>query len=133
MSDLATRLRYAREQAGLSQSALARALCLRPQTIQAIEAGLVARPRALLDLARVLAVRSEWLLWGEGPMAPLGVAENPPDYGTAEPPLSLEAVAFARLWMGLPKAQRDALQSTVSALHQGQRARRQGRKRSAGR
>lgn len=117
MINLAARLRYAREEAGLSQSALARLLGLRPQTVQAIEAGLVGRPRALLDLARVLGVRSEWLLWGEGGMRPLQVAETPAAYRAEEPPLSREAVAFARLWMGLPKAQRDALQSALKALH----------------
>jgi len=121
METLALRLRYAREQAGLSQSALAREARLRPQTIQAIEAGLVARPRALLDLARILSVRSEWLLWGEGAMGSVAVAETPPAYRGRDTPLSAEAIALARAWMGLPRAQRDALREAINALNEKRR------------
>ncbi|MHB1528462.1 MAG: helix-turn-helix transcriptional regulator [Acidiferrobacteraceae bacterium] len=114
---LAERMRYARERADLSQSALARQVGLRPQTVQAIEAGAVRRPRALMELARILGVRSEWLLWDEGAMHEPAVQESPSDYhsgGVAH--LSEEAVTLARDWMALSRAERDALKEVIRAL-----------------
>ncbi|MHB1950024.1 MAG: helix-turn-helix transcriptional regulator [Acidiferrobacteraceae bacterium] len=114
---LAERLRYAREQAGLSQSELARRAGLRPQTVQAIEAGAVRRPRALMELARLLRVRSEWLVWEEGPMMEPAVSELPADYvADPEARLSTEAVSLARDWMTLPRQEREAIQEVVQTL-----------------
>lgn len=56
MSDLANRIRRARKESGLSQSELARRVGLKPQAIQAIEAGKVQKPRHLLEIAAVLGV-----------------------------------------------------------------------------
>ncbi len=114
MDTLAKRLRYAREQAGFSQSELARRVKLRPQAIQFIEAGQVRRPRTLVEIAKALAVNPEWLLLGEGSVE-VGVREAPPSY-QGEPALSEEAVVVARLWMGLPKGQRLALKEVLLAL-----------------
>lgn len=114
---IAARLRYAREARRLSQSQLARSLGLRPQTVQAIEAGLVERPRALLDLARALEVRPEWLLDGSAPMRPDAVRESAGQYQSqSQHALSDEALEVGRRWMALPQAARAALWSLLQAL-----------------
>ena len=115
MHTLAKRLRYAREQVGLSQSALARAVGLQPQAVQSIEAGRVQQPRQIAALAEALAVSAAWLATGEGAMAPLGVRETSARY-SAGAPLSAEALELARSWMALPQAQRQAMQATIRAL-----------------
>lgn len=114
---LAERLRYAREQADLTQSELARRAGLRPQTVQAIESGIVRRPRAHMELARVLGVRSEWLVWDEGPMMEVATGEMPGDYraGSRER-LSEDAIDLARDWMTLPRQEREAIKEVVRTL-----------------
>ncbi|MHB1586193.1 MAG: helix-turn-helix transcriptional regulator [Acidiferrobacteraceae bacterium] len=114
---LAERLRYAREQADLTQSELARRAGLRPQTVQAIESGIVRRPRALMELARLLGVRSEWLVWDEGPMMEVAVGEGPGDYRSGSGSrLSEDAIALARDWMTLPRQEREAIKEVVKTL-----------------
>lgn len=115
MDTLAHRLRYARERMGLSQSELARRAGLRPQAIQFIEAGRVQRPRNLLDLAQVLAVNAEWLLFGRGPVE-AGVREPQGPYETPSGGLSSEAAAIGRLWMTLPVDQQTAIAEVLRAL-----------------
>ena len=112
---LAARLRYAREARSLSQSSLARAVKLRPQTVQAIEAGLVQHPRALLDLARVLEVRPEWLSDGTAPMRSVAVCEAATPY-RPDPGLSEEAIEVGRRWMELPEPARRALWGLLQVL-----------------
>ena len=119
MNSLAKRLRYAREQAGHSQSALARLVGIKPQTIQLIEAGKVARPRHLLDIATALGISAQWLLSGEG-RSDWQVRESAPEYDKGHA-LTPEAHAFARQWMALPKAQRDAVAAMMRALAQPRR------------
>lgn len=114
MNTLAKRLRYAREQAGLSQSGLARGIGIRPQAIQAIEAGQVRRPRNIVEIAAALGVAPEWLLLGKGRMDALHVQEPSGRYDASG--LSAEAIGFARDWMELPKAQRVAVRETVASL-----------------
>lgn len=114
MNTLAKRLRYARERIGLSQSELARRASVRPQTVQFIEGGRVRRPGSLVELAKALSVRPEWLLLGEGPME-AGMREPSSAY-QSEPALSEEAVVVARLWMELPLSQRLAIKETLLAL-----------------
>jgi phage repressor protein C with HTH and peptisase S24 domain len=71
MAGIAERVVKRRQQLGLSQSALARRLNVKPQSIQQLEAGQVARPRYLLELARALEVDAEWLVSGQtGGMQP---------------------------------------------------------------
>lgn len=116
MDTLAKRLRYARERGGLTQSELARRVGLRPQAVQFIEAGHVRRPRSLVELAQVLGVNAQWLLFGRGPVE-VGVREEMPIYQRpADVVLSDEAVAVARLWMELPRSQRMALREVLLAL-----------------
>lgn len=59
------RVKRLREKEGLSQSALGRLIDAKPQTVQQIEAGIIHRPRCLLQLARKLRTKPEWLM-GEG-------------------------------------------------------------------
>lgn len=114
MNSLAKRLRYAREQAGLSQSGLARRVGIRPQAIQFIEAGEVRRPRNTVEIAMALGVSAEWLLLGKGRMDALHLQETPGRYDTSG--LSAEAIALARAWMALPKGQRVAVRETILSL-----------------
>ncbi len=114
MNTLAKRLRYAREQAGLSQSALARRVGIKPQAIQFIEAGQVHRPRNIVEIAAALGVAPEWLLLGKRRMDVLQVQEASGRYDAAG--LSPEAIALARSWMELPLAQRSAMRETILSL-----------------
>lgn len=118
MKTLSQRLRYAREQAGLSQSALARQVGLRPQAIQLIEAGRVQQPRNLVHIAAVLKVNPLWLANGEGGVEALAVREPATHYarGRDASPISREALALARQWMQLSKSQRDVVRETIVAL-----------------
>lgn len=68
MTSLGARLKRARDSAGLSQSALARAIGVKPQSIQAIESGRVRRSAYVAEMARVLGVSAVWLAEGRGPM-----------------------------------------------------------------
>lgn len=114
MNTLAKRFHYAREQAGLSQSSLARRVGIKPQAIQSIEAGHVRRPRNIVEIASVLGVTPEWLLLGKGTMEVPRVQEPSGRYDIAG--LSAEAMALARAWTVLPKAQRVAVQEIVTSL-----------------
>lgn len=118
MSTLAKRLRYAREQANLSQSALARQVGIKPQAIQFMEAGQVRRPRNLLEIAQVLSVSPEWLLLGKGRMEFLNIEEPQARYDPqgAGVGLSPEALKLAQMWMELPKPQRIAILEMIRSL-----------------
>jgi len=70
MDTFATRLKYARERAGLSQSELARRIGIKPQSIQYIESGSTQKSRYTLEIANVLGVSVEWLVYGEGSSEP---------------------------------------------------------------
>lgn len=115
---LAERVRWARERAGLSQSALARAVGATPQAIQLLEAGQVRRPRNLVEIAGVLKVSPNWVLTGEEvsawAIAEPGPTDGPTDH--REAPLPAEAVEFARLWLQLSPVQRAVLEDIMRAL-----------------
>lgn len=64
------RVAWRRTKLKLSQGALAKAVGMRQQGVQNIEAGIVARPRAMMELATVLETTEKWLLWKEGPEVP---------------------------------------------------------------
>lgn len=70
MSTIADRLKEAREEAKLSQPALAARAGVSPGTIGNIEAGTRRNPRELLALAAAVNVRPEWLRYGTGPRRP---------------------------------------------------------------
>jgi phage repressor protein C with HTH and peptisase S24 domain len=63
---LGRRLARRRTRLGLSQDALAAAVGMKQQGIDAIEQGRVMRPRLLREISRALGVTDEWLLWGRG-------------------------------------------------------------------
>ena len=67
------RLELARKAAGLSQSALARAIGVTPSAISQIEAGGTKKPSSenLLPIADALDVNTQWLISGNGPMKPV--------------------------------------------------------------
>lgn len=65
MNSLAERVQERRQTRGLSQSALARRIGVRPQSIQQLEQGAIAKPRYLLELARELGASPDWLLHGD--------------------------------------------------------------------
>lgn len=65
MATLASRLTTAREAKGLSQSDLARLIGIKPQAIQAIEAGRVEKPRNIVAIAKALDVEAGFLLTGD--------------------------------------------------------------------
>ena len=69
---LGERVRSARMKAGLSQSALARRLGIRPSAINHIEAGRTKALKAetLVALANELAVSAQWLEHGRGSPTP---------------------------------------------------------------
>jgi len=59
-----------REKLGISQTALAKAVGMRQQGIDAIEQGRVKRPRLLRELVSALKTTEDWLLWRKGPEEP---------------------------------------------------------------
>lgn len=65
MTSLAKRLKTAREAKGLSQSQLARLADVKPQTIQAIEAGNTKKPQNLVAIAKAVGMDPSALLTGE--------------------------------------------------------------------
>lgn len=67
MKTIAERLKEAREDAGLTQPALAEKAKVSQGTIGNIESGLRKRPRDLLSIAEALGVSATWLESGNGP------------------------------------------------------------------
>jgi phage repressor protein C with HTH and peptisase S24 domain len=66
MDSLGKRVAHARALAGISQSELARRIGIKPQSIQAIEAGDTKRSRYTGQIARTLGVDEAWLDMGRG-------------------------------------------------------------------
>lgn len=62
MGSIAKKVRHLRLDAGLSQSALARLVGVKPQAIQALEAGNIKKPKFILELANVLGVNPSELV-----------------------------------------------------------------------
>lgn len=67
---IAERLKYARELAKLTQAQLADNAGVSQGTIANIESGIRKSPRELLEIAKALNIRPEWLKTGLGPMEP---------------------------------------------------------------
>ena len=66
MSTIAKRTIELRENAGLSQSELARRIGVKPQSIQQLEAGSVRKPGYIVALAETLGVTPKFLATGKG-------------------------------------------------------------------
>lgn len=70
MESMGERVRYMREQTGLSQARLAEMAGTSQQAIQQIESGKTERPRFLHEIAQALGVTIDWLKTGQdGPVA----------------------------------------------------------------
>ncbi|NQU60400.1 MAG: helix-turn-helix transcriptional regulator [Rhodospirillales bacterium] len=65
MTVISKRVKERREALNLSQSELARRVGEKPQTIQKLEAGIVRRPRYIIELAKALSVSVDWLTGSE--------------------------------------------------------------------
>ncbi len=65
MTTLSDRLKQSRKNAGLTQSAVAKAVGITQPTYQALEAGKVTKSSYLLQIAEVLKVDTHWLATGE--------------------------------------------------------------------
>ena len=91
MSDIATRLRYARKLRKMGQVKLAELSGVKQPSISELETGESRsfRGNTLVALAKALKVNPEWLLHGKGSMEKVNV------------PLSDEAVALAQAWQRL--------------------------------
>jgi transcriptional regulator with XRE-family HTH domain len=94
---LAGRIRAAREAAGMNQSELARALTpkVSPQTVQHWEKGGGVRPDRLRQVAGVLGVSPEWLMFGKVPSperhAETASESSPPSQSARPDPAMLAA------------------------------------------
>lgn len=97
MDTLAKRLKYAREEKGLSQAALAKRIGAGQSTIASIE-GRNKGSGKIVQLAQALDVRPEWLESGALPMRPGDAIESDAEYIGKAPKQSLIPVSgFARL------------------------------------
>jgi phage repressor protein C with HTH and peptisase S24 domain len=92
MTTIGGRCAAKREEMGLSQAGLARRIGVKPQSIQQLEAGQVEHPHYLLELARALGERPEWLLYGEAAGPPGGRTPGPRPPGARDLPVLGSAV-----------------------------------------
>lgn len=84
---IGSRLRFAREQAGLSQAQVARVMNMHRPTVSQIEAGQRSvRPDEIAQLAKLYGVRQGWIVSGETSEA-----------GGSDPRIELAARALSKL------------------------------------
>lgn len=109
------RLKKARELSGLSQSALAREVGVKPQAIQYLESPNqnAQDSRHTVALAQVLRVRAEWLATGKGPM-------RLDDIDQLKEPTEKELNA---IWAAYPKALKCRIVEMVAAARSNPRDR----------
>ena len=74
--DFACRLREARERRGLTQADVARALKVGQSRVSEAERLGTSLVRRIDQVAKLLKVRSDWLLWGDGPNPWSSVSET---------------------------------------------------------
>src|SRR5262249_3260022 len=67
LTTLGERVKFLREGRDMSQNDLARRVGVVQQSIDALERGVVSKPRYIVSLARALSVDAEWLEDGVGP------------------------------------------------------------------
>ncbi|MEH8974260.1 helix-turn-helix transcriptional regulator, partial [Klebsiella pneumoniae] len=77
---LAERLREARKAASMTQKTLGDAVGVSQAAIQKIETGRAAQTTKLLDIAKALRVRPEWLSSGTGAMRADGEDDKKPSH-----------------------------------------------------
>lgn len=99
MDNIAKRLRWARERAGMTQEQLAMKADVTKDIIAQIEAGRSERPRRFLEIARALNVSPGWLAFGET------------EYET----LTERDLARAKAIADLPEHLREAVDSIINA------------------
>jgi phage repressor protein C with HTH and peptisase S24 domain len=87
MDSLGSRLKEARQRAGLSQRELADAADMEQPSYQAVESGKVRGTKFLTKLAEALNVDANWLLTGKT-AAPRSLADSPRPFVPQERPLS---------------------------------------------
>lgn len=88
MDTIGSRVKWAREQRGLTQPALAKAACVLTNLVGDLEEGRREAPRDLGSLAAALGVRPAWLATGQGDwqaVAPGGSAAGPSASFVARP------------------------------------------------
>ncbi|WP_089528511.1 helix-turn-helix transcriptional regulator [Pantoea ananatis] len=66
MNTLSKRVKQCRLALNLSQAQLAKKVGMSQQSMHAIEAGEIQRPRLILELAKELNCDPNWLVYGEG-------------------------------------------------------------------
>lgn len=119
MKTFAQRLRYAREAADISQSELARRVGIKPQSVQAIEAGGVRGSKYIARFAKELDVSSSWLADGQGaiklPKSEDLMTMPVPDFGPHPAP-TIEAILAEKL----PSPDHQDLVPLVTAARAGQ-------------
>jgi transcriptional regulator with XRE-family HTH domain len=108
-----TRLKQARDRAGLTQQQLQIHSGVSQKTISKIERGDQTVSTAGVQLAQACGVRPEWLVAGEEPMLP-GAAHAIEQIRAVYAALSKDAVEIAKQWQDLPKKQRDRLREQLS-------------------
>lgn len=96
---LASRLKTAREQSGLSQTELAKKAQLSQSTVGNIEAGIRAGAQSLAALAIALGVRYQWLRDGELPMKAQAEAASAWPFQRLTPERWAELDSYARAAM----------------------------------
>lgn len=116
MSNYATRLKKAREHAGLNQTELAARLHVKPQAIQYLEneIKLARGSKYTASIARICGVDAHWLATGEGSMA-LG-ARTAREATASYEALSDEARQVALAWSNLSPANRHWVREMVFIL-----------------
>lgn len=100
MDTLAKRVIWARNQRGWTQEELAKESGLAQQTINAIEGGVIVRPRKIEQLAKALNQSPAWLQFGV----------------EAIDSLSTKAITLAVTWEGMPDHQKNAIFKMVSEM-----------------
>ncbi len=104
LSTLADRLKYAREQKGLTQQQLADICGVAQQTIDAIEGGVSLKPRKIDAISRALEVSPAWLQFG------VEEIDN----------LDADSITLAQAWMNLEEPFKTAVkQMVLSAAKKG--------------
>lgn len=120
LKSLGQRVAWARERLELSQEELARKAGVSQSTIGNIEAGIRARPRQLLELAKALNVTQEWLLTGTDTDA-LTVMQEPAPYLANAPLGDVERLLVQMFRQVSPAAQENVMHLLISELTLGRK------------
>ncbi|HRL22994.1 helix-turn-helix domain-containing protein [Alcaligenes sp. SDU_A2] len=124
MKNFSDRLRYARQQRGLSQADLARLCSLSQSAISNYENGTRRDAREILDLAKALNVSAQWLRNGVGIMEPRsgGMVLLEPDGGPPIVTWPFQRFSVDEI-VALPDAERELIDRTIRHLLNGMKTR----------